>query len=266
MDIHIDWFTTSFSFIWELSNVVAYYLIIFNTFQLILCIEKMRSFRDKYLIQKYHIVKMIHYHMKLNPDDPLHFFNYQSHGVLFGGTIFSALLFWFMDLMFGDRELTLWGCYLGVACLFTVLLIPPSAYLIFKLLIKKSPYEADLKGGKPNGQGELLLESPHIHYIGQFKNGYRHGFGKIELKNGVTYEGEFDYGLRHGFGKEILPNNYTYEGEWKNRAKVGQGIMTWPDGQKFVGKFEEKVFAYEGPYKIIGDNLFDESGNVVARI
>ena len=38
-------------------------------------------------------------------------------------------------------------------------------------------------------------------YIGQFKDGKKHGKGKLVMKNGVEYEGRFENGKIQGRGK-----------------------------------------------------------------
>jgi hypothetical protein len=43
-------------------------------------------------------------------------------------------------------------------------------------------------------------------YEGEYKEGWYHGYGRLELDNGVVYEGQFVKGQFHGEGKLIYPN------------------------------------------------------------
>ena len=46
-------------------------------------------------------------------------------------------------------------------------------------------------------------------------------------KNSSSYEGEFKKGFRHGFGKMNYHSGNYYVGEWKLDKKDGQGTMYW---------------------------------------
>jgi len=37
-------------------------------------------------------------------------------------------------------------------------------------------------------------------YTGEFKNGLKHGYGKLTWEDGSEYNGEFDNNLLHGYG------------------------------------------------------------------
>ena len=56
--------------------------------------------------------------------------------------------------------------------------------------------------------------------------------------DGDIYEGGFKDGKRHGEGKITWPDGSTYEGGWVNGEKHGTGTYTWPDGSKYVGGFK----------------------------
>ena len=53
------------------------------------------------------------------------------------------------------------------------------------------------------------------------------------------YVGEYKDGIKHGQGTSTFPDGDKYEGEWKNGGKNGQGTYTFPDGQKYVGKWKD---------------------------
>ena len=52
-------------------------------------------------------------------------------------------------------------------------------------------YEGDVLNGRREGQGEFITPSNTAKYVGSWKHGFKHGFGKIEYASGSIYEGEF---------------------------------------------------------------------------
>ena len=64
----------------------------------------------------------------------------------------------------------------------------------------------------PEGNGKFI-EKEGEYYIGEFKNGLKHGKGKEYRKSGVLiYEGDFVNGKREGTGKLIYTNGSYYVG------------------------------------------------------
>jgi len=55
--------------------------------------------------------------------------------------------------------------------------------------------------------------------------------------NGATYVGEFRNGLRHGHGTFTWTNGDRYVGEFRNDERHGQGTYTYTNGQRYVGEF-----------------------------
>jgi hypothetical protein len=123
-------------------------------------------------------------------------------------------------------------------------------------------------GKKDNCFGEEVLPNGRL-YMGEFRNGKRHGIGTITFKDGFKYVGEFSDGLYegkgellippgwlyvgdflrgrfHGNGKLTLPDGRTYTGTFKEDNFDGFGTLTFPDGRKFVGQFKNDQFDGEG--------------------
>lgn len=59
--------------------------------------------------------------------------------------------------------------------------------------------------------------------------------GKDSLK--IRYVGEWKNGFRHGYGVFFYSNGGKYEGLWDSNYKHGFGIFTFHDGSQYVGKF-----------------------------
>jgi hypothetical protein len=64
-------------------------------------------------------------------------------------------------------------------------------------------------------------------YVGEYKDGKRHGQGRIMSTHGENYVGEFKDNNRHGQGTITLPNGKKYVGEWQDGEMHGQGTETY---------------------------------------
>ena len=59
-------------------------------------------------------------------------------------------------------------------------------------------------------------------YVGEWKNGFRHGYGIFFYSNGAKYEGMWDQNYKHGFG-----------------------VFTFQDGEQYIGRFHnDKMIDY----------------------
>ena len=76
-------------------------------------------------------------------------------------------------------------------------------------------------------------------YVGEGKDGKRHGQGTVTYSNGKKYVGEFKNGKKHGQGTQTWSDGDKYVGEHKDGKKDGQGTYTWSDGSKYVGEFKK---------------------------
>ena len=59
------------------------------------------------------------------------------------------------------------------------------------------------------------------------------------LPDGRKYLGELKDGYRHGQGSFTWFNGDKYVGEFKNGLLNGKGTYTNPDGSKYVGEFKD---------------------------
>ena len=56
-----------------------------------------------------------------------------------------------------------------------------------------------------------------------------------------VYVGEKKDGKRHGQGTLTFSDGSSYEGEYRNDKRHGQGTLTKPNGDKYVGEFKEWI-------------------------
>ncbi len=97
-------------------------------------------------------------------------------------------------------------------------------------------YTGQWKGGFRSGYGEIKWPDGAT-YKGGWKDNRAHGRGKFVHVDGDVYEGEWAYDKANGFGKYTHRNGATYEGYWKEDVQHGQGKETWADGAKYEGEY-----------------------------
>ncbi len=122
----------------------------------------------------------------------------------------------------------------------------------------KKLYQECIEGNCVNGTGTMLFYSTQ-KYIGEFKDGKRHGQGTLTLplgrvlkgkwrddeivegtttySDGTRYTGTWEFGYRHGQGELIYPDSRKYIGEFHAGNRHGQGTMKYPDGRVYNGAF-----------------------------
>lgn len=72
---------------------------------------------------------------------------------------------------------------------------------------------------------DTQISSSGERYIGELKDGIRHGNGILIFPSGEKYVGEFKDGLYHGNGIHTFPNRDNYIGEFKNGKRNGNGAF-----------------------------------------
>lgn len=92
-------------------------------------------------------------------------------------------------------------------------------------------------------------------YVGGFKDGMKHGVGKMTFADGDDdpdnnpyYEGAFEANLRQGEGKELYTDGSVYEGSFWGDLRHGEGTFTFSNGDKYQGDFVDGVRTGKGVY------------------
>jgi len=111
----------------------------------------------------------------------------------------------------------------------------------------KGVYLGEKKDGKRHGQG-ILTFSDGSKYDGEFKDGEQDGQGTLTKPNGDKYLGAFKDGEMTGQGTLTKPNGDKYEGEFKDGEQDGQGTYTWSDGGKYEGEWKDGYKTGKGKF------------------
>jgi len=70
----------------------------------------------------------------------------------------------------------------------------------------------------------------------------------------MEYVGEYKDGKKHGQGTYTWFDGGIYVGKWKDGKEHGQGTYTWSDGSKYVGEYKDGE-PWNGTYD-------DKNGNI----
>ena len=90
----------------------------------------------------------------------------------------------------------------------------------------------------------VLRTVTNDEYRGQFKNGFKHGKGKVLYSNGVSsYDGDWNYNKIEGKGISFDNQGNKYEGEFAGNLRNGKGQCTFvSDGSKLIGQWSYNLF------------------------
>lgn len=95
--------------------------------------------------------------------------------------------------------------------------------------------------------GDWVLDQQHglgyehggmVTYLGAFQNGYKHGFGRLNISKEGVYEGNFQQDIREGYGTMVFLDGKKYAGEWHEDRMEGKGIKV-TSGSLLAGKTEK---------------------------
>ena len=131
--------------------------------------------------------------------------------------------------------------------------------LISLILLLSSPVI-----GQSKKSGLLYIWENGSRYVGEWKDGKKHGQGTYISGKGVgegdKYVGEFKGGFKNGQGKYTFKDGFGYEGEWKNGNENGMGNLTYPNGDKYIGEFKNGKMMNGKMYKRNGDIHTQKNG------
>ncbi|GMI48139.1 hypothetical protein TrCOL_g12084 [Triparma columacea] len=116
-------------------------------------------------------------------------------------------------------------------------------------------YEGGFRAGKFHGRG-VLFADPRVEkeglrfgkrnleekvFVGNFKDGLKHGQAVEWQDNEIIFEGNYKNGKKSGYGVYTPAKGNRYEGNFEDDKKHGAGTYFFPDGSKYEGMFHEDI-------------------------
>jgi len=78
-------------------------------------------------------------------------------------------------------------------------------------------------------------------YTGQWKGGFRDGFGEQTWPDGAKYAGEWRENRAHGKGRFIHVDGDIYDGYWANDKANGRGVYKHVNGAQYEGLWKDDL-------------------------
>eukprot|EP01017_Pseudomicrothorax_dubius_P035328 TRINITY_DN4933_c0_g1_i1.p1 TRINITY_DN4933_c0_g1~~TRINITY_DN4933_c0_g1_i1.p1 ORF type:complete len:514 (-),score=103.72 TRINITY_DN4933_c0_g1_i1:46-1587(-) len=119
-----------------------------------------------------------------------------------------------------------------------------------------SIYVGQMKEGRKHGWGRLVYPDGSL-YEGYWKEDVQYGFGRLIRANGDVYEGLCKEGKANGVGLYAKPNGYVYKGEWFDDKMHGTGEEIWKDGTTYVGGFVQGKFEGKGVLRMADGTVYE---------
>ncbi|QDZ25416.1 hypothetical protein HOP50_17g79570 [Chloropicon primus] len=94
-------------------------------------------------------------------------------------------------------------------------------------------YVGELRGGKRDGRGRMYLKAEGTCYDGEWLEGLKHGYGKLDYGMGKKYVGDWKEDLKDGNGMMTYKNGDVYNGQWSKGMKQGKGRMDYKETNSF---------------------------------
>jgi len=92
--------------------------------------------------------------------------------------------------------------------------------------------------GSPSDPPGLWISLVHDAYVGDWRNGRRHGTGTCIWNGGARYVGEWRDDVMSGEGTSWSERR-TYSGAWRDGKPHGRGTCIWRDGRVYVGDWRD---------------------------
>nr|XP_002738000.2 PREDICTED: MORN repeat-containing protein 1-like [Saccoglossus kowalevskii] len=110
------------------------------------------------------------------------------------------------------------------------------------------------------GYGVYNYPNSFYRYEGEWKDGRKHGHGKLVMKDGSYYEGEFIHGEIEGHGTRYWSHNgNVYSGHFLNGELHGHGVMRYANGMEYRGEFQSNKKEGHGVLIEIDGSMYEGS-------
>ncbi len=109
-------------------------------------------------------------------------------------------------------------------------------------------YRGEYKAGYRGGYGTYHFPSGN-EYVGEWVDGDRTGYGVFTWSDGDVYSGDFVEGVQTGYGVFIFGDTGTeYAGDFVDGSFEGYGVMTWTNGERYEGEYMDGKRHGQGTY------------------
>lgn len=99
-------------------------------------------------------------------------------------------------------------------------------------------YIGEFHNNKMQGEGVFTYASSSEVYMGEWKEGFKEGFGTQRYLDGRVYSGQWRRGIAHGRGTMRYVNKNRYCGEWREGVMEGEGTFTYhTSGEAHAGRW-----------------------------
>ncbi|XP_063719757.1 MORN repeat-containing protein 1-like isoform X2 [Symsagittifera roscoffensis] len=116
-------------------------------------------------------------------------------------------------------------------------------------------YEGEWKDGKKHGHGKLIMRDGS-YYEGNFLNGEIVGRGtRFFASDGRRYTGDFSCGECHGEGQVEYSDGSTYHGQFESNKREGFGVLSCDKGT-YEGQFHSNLCHGDGTYNYKNGDVF----------
>ncbi len=111
---------------------------------------------------------------------------------------------------------------------------------IVEIEYKDGKYVGNVKDGKRHGFGMFEFKKGQ-RYIGEWLNDKITGHGKFEWLNGDVYVGQLVDSKRNGHGAFVYKDGASYVGGWRDDVQEGHCESIIPGGDVYVGQITENI-------------------------
>lgn len=103
-------------------------------------------------------------------------------------------------------------------------------------------YTGEFKNGLANGKGTFTFCEEEPYDVKYTKSGKSVSV-RLFIPAASVYTGDFVEGRREGYGRMQYGNNDDYDGEWRDDVRCGRGRIKYANGESFEGEWKsDQIF------------------------
>jgi hypothetical protein len=134
--------------------------------------------------------------------------------------------------------------------------LPPAEAQTERLFANHDRYLGQLREGKRHGVGVYAFASGAV-YRGSFRKGKFHGHGVYTYPDGDVFDGNWVDGMREGMGAFRKGSLTRYEGEWLRDRRHGWGSAHFESGSSYIGEWRNDCQEGHGIWTSRGGDTYN---------